>query len=171
MCRAEDAAVELEEPIGVAGEHGNVVDAAQEHDSSLARHVMSDSRTPTERGGSRSREPPRIELLRWWRGRDLNPPPSGYERDRAALLWSRLLPCSTTDRPARENALPSAPVLSRPALRDTAEHMADVAMQSALPLGVAVRTGGCTEETPLSSLGPANAYDEVSRTGTSGKAL
>src|SRR5680860_1390889 len=53
--------------------------------------------------------------------------------DRAAPVWSRLLPCSTAEQGVREPALPSGPVLSRPIRRDTAEITAELATQNDAP--------------------------------------
>jgi hypothetical protein len=83
----------------------------------------------------------------------LNLRPSGYERDRAAPLRSRLVPNSTDEQGVRELVLPSGPVLSRPVRRDTAEITAEVAMQSDPPLGVAVLTRRCDRGDADSCLG------------------
>ena len=74
----------------------------------------------------------------------LNLRPSGYE------LCSRRVPRSTGEQGIRGPVLLSAPFLSRPVPRDTAEITAELAMQNGMPPSVTALGGGLSAPLPRS---------------------
>ena len=79
-------------------------------------------------------------LLRWWRGKDLNLRPSGYEFRNAAPRWSRQVARSTDDLRCRGIELSSAPVVYRQCPNRRLEDTLEVAMQNDAPRNVVVIT-------------------------------
>ena len=71
--------------------------------------------------------------FRWWRGKDLNLRPSGYEPSERALLYSPLLPRRTADVAIRAMPVTSRPVYSRALPIHTAEFTAPLAMHNDAP--------------------------------------
>gem|GEM_PF-3431602 len=81
--------------------------------------------------------------FRWWRGKDLNLRPSGYEVTNAADVCSLLVPSSTCEQHLRSFVLPSTPLLCWLLREWRLEVGLEVAMQNGVPRDVVTLMRRC----------------------------